>query len=246
MTLFKPRTDTECADTGRILLIALGVLACAASGAQSAPDPQAAATDSTIAAPGGAEAAEANSAEANTTAQTPTGSAQVEQSAPPAVDEGGRSKAGVRTRKLAIGGLSIPTKAKPVRAPKAKRVSPYHGMEETAKSRQFYSGAWGVDKLRAHYTSSGNLIRFTFRVLQPKLAKPLGDHESSPYMFAPRAHAVLQVPTMEKVGQLRQLGNLEPQKEYWMVFSNKGNLVHPGDRVDVIIGKFHADGLLVE
>jgi hypothetical protein len=31
-----------------------------------------------------------------------------------------------------------------------------------------------------------------------------------------------------------------------MVFSNKGNLVHPGERVNIIIGKFHADGLLVE
>jgi hypothetical protein len=31
-----------------------------------------------------------------------------------------------------------------------------------------------------------------------------------------------------------------------MAFSNKGNLVRPGERVNVIIGKFHADGLLVE
>jgi hypothetical protein len=31
-----------------------------------------------------------------------------------------------------------------------------------------------------------------------------------------------------------------------VVFSNKGNLVRPGDRVNVMIGAFHADGLLVE
>jgi hypothetical protein len=31
-----------------------------------------------------------------------------------------------------------------------------------------------------------------------------------------------------------------------MVFSNKGNLVKPGDRVNVVIGTFHADGLMVE
>ena len=124
--------------------------------------------------------------------------------------------------------------------------SPYHGMKLSAKAREYYPAAWGVDRLRVSYTSSGNLIRFSYRVVEPKLAKALGDHESTPYLFAPRSHAMLQVPSMEKIGQLRQLGANEADKEYWMVFSNKGNLVRPGERVNVIIGKFHADGLLVE
>jgi hypothetical protein len=128
----------------------------------------------------------------------------------------------------------------------AHRASPYHAMTLTAKARDYYPAAWGVDHLRVNYTSSGNLLRFSYRVIDPKLAKALGDHESTPYLYAPRSHAMLQVPTMEKIGQLRQLGAGEANKEYWMVFSNKGNLVRPGERVDVIIGKFHADGLFVE
>jgi len=148
-------------------------------------------------------------------------------------------------RAAPIGGLHLPMKAA---APKHKaaKSTPYHGTEQTAKSREYYANAWGVDHLRAAYTSSGNLIRFTFRVVHPTLAKPLGDRASSPYLYAPKNHAVLQVPTMEKIGQLRQLGELQTDKEYWMVFSNKGNLVHPGDRVDVMIGRFHAGDLLVE
>jgi hypothetical protein len=126
------------------------------------------------------------------------------------------------------------------------KTSPYHGMKTSEKARAYYPAAWGVDHLRTTYTSSGNLIRFSYRVLEPKLAKPLGDHESTPYLYAPRTRAMLQIPTMEKIGQLRQLNAAEANKEYWMVFSNKGNLVRPGDRVNVIIGKFHADGLLVE
>ena len=51
---------------------------------------------------------------------------------------------------------------------------------------------------------------------------------------------------MDKVGPLRQTGALQAGQDYWVAFSNKGNLVKPGDRVDVIIGRFHADGLLVE
>jgi hypothetical protein len=130
--------------------------------------------------------------------------------------------------------------------PATHRISPYHGMALSEKARNFYPAAWGVDRLRASYTSSGNLIRFSYRVVEPKLAKALGDHESTPYLYAPRTHAMLQIPTMEKIGQLRQLNAAEADKEYWMVFSNKGNPVRRGDRVNVIIGKFHADGLLVE
>jgi hypothetical protein len=140
-----------------------------------------------------------------------------------------------------------PSAASPALPPPATpRTSPYHGMTQSEKARNYYPAVWGVDRLRTNYTSSGNLIRFSYRVVEPKLAKALGDHESTPYLYAPRTHAMLQIPTMEKIGQLRQLNAAEADKEYWMVFSNKGNFVRRGDRVNVIIGKFHADGLLVE
>ncbi len=128
----------------------------------------------------------------------------------------------------------------------ALRQSPYRRTRETEKAHEYYPAAWGVGHLQTSLTSSGNLVRFTFRVLDPKRARPFADHAATPYLYAPRTHAVLQVPTMDKIGQLRQLGNLESNKDYWMVFSNKGNLVRAGDRVNVIIGPFHAEGLLVE
>jgi len=51
---------------------------------------------------------------------------------------------------------------------------------------------------------------------------------------------------MENVGQLRQSAPPEAGKSYWMVFSNKGRLVKRGDHVSVVIGAFHADGLMVD
>jgi hypothetical protein len=150
------------------------------------------------------------------------------------------------TAVLASAAVAQPTSAAPASAVPPNKTSPYRGMKLSDKAKEYYPAAWGVDRLRVSYTSSGNLIRFSYRVVEPKLAKALGDHESTPYMFAPRSNAMLQVPTMEKIGQLRQLGAAETNKEYWMVFSNKGNLVRPGERVNVIIGRFHADGLLVE
>lgn len=170
------------------------------------------------------------------------------QASPPEADSAGSEPWPPKRRqgrRPPIGGLNLPMKAA-AQASKPKRATPYHGTRQTTKSREYYASAWGVDHLRAAYTSSGNLVRFTFRVVQPQLAKPLGDRAASPYLYAPKNRAVLQVPTMEKIGQLRQLGNMEADKEYWMVFSNKGNLVHPGDRVDIMIGRFRAGDLLVE
>jgi hypothetical protein len=146
-------------------------------------------------------------------------------------------------------GLRVPlTQATPAApagteaAPAASHRNP--GLNE--KARIYYANVWGVDKLRAGYTSSGNLIRFSYRVLQPKLAAPLGNHENTAEMVGIRSNAVLHIPTMEQIGQLRQMNTPEAGKEYWMVFSNKGNLVKPGDNVSVIIGKFRADGIIVE
>jgi hypothetical protein len=45
---------------------------------------------------------------------------------------------------------------------------------------------------------------------------------------------------------MRQSAEPEEGKSYWMAFSNKGRLVKKGDRVNVVIGQFHADGLAVD
>jgi hypothetical protein len=124
--------------------------------------------------------------------------------------------------------------------------SPYHTEKLTEKAKQLYAGVWGIDALKVSYTSSGNLIRFSYRVLDPVRAKPLADKKSTPYMLGQKSHALLQVPVMEKIGALRQAAPPEAGQDYWMVFSNKGHPIKPGDRVNVMIGSFHADGLMVE
>jgi hypothetical protein len=127
-----------------------------------------------------------------------------------------------------------------------RRTAPLHQQQVTGKAKKYYVGAWGVDKMKVSYTSSGNLIRFSYRVLDTELAKALSSKVDTPVMVGLRSRAVLQVPVMDKVGPLRQAAAPVVGQEYWMMFSNKGNLVRPGDRVSVVIGSFHADGLMVE
>jgi hypothetical protein len=136
--------------------------------------------------------------------------------------------------------------ATPSKSAPARKASPYRQINLTLKAKDYYTAAWGVDKLKVSQTASGNLIRFSYRVTDPALAKPLGDKNATPYMYGQKSHALLQIPVMDKVGQLRQTGTPQAGQEYWMTFSNKRNLIKSGDRVNVMIGSFHADGLMVE
>jgi hypothetical protein len=124
--------------------------------------------------------------------------------------------------------------------------SPYRRIGHSDHARIYSQSVWGVDNLKVTRTASDNLIRFSYRVIDPVRAKVISAKGSKPALVGLSSHAVLQVPVMDKVGELRQGGEVISGKEYWMVFSNKGNLVKPGERVNIVIGAFHADGLLLE
>ena len=114
------------------------------------------------------------------------------------------------------------------------------------RAGEYYRMIWGVDSLAVKWTESGEIIRFSYRALDAARAKALNDKKSQPSLNDPRAGVSLVVPSMEQVGQLRQSADPEAGKSYWMAFSNKGRLVKRGDRVNVVIGAFHADGLVVD
>jgi len=109
-----------------------------------------------------------------------------------------------------------------------------------------YGLLWGVDSLVVRWAESGEVIRFSYRVLDPQKARTLNDKNAQPYLIDPRARVRLVVPQMENIGQLRQSETPQGGKSYWMAFSNKGRPVKRGDHVLVVIGAFHADGLVVD
>ena len=137
-------------------------------------------------------------------------------------------------------GDSAPESGAPVhRSRRAPRLSP--------KSAETYYGLiWGVDSLRLKYAESGEVIRFAYRVLDAEKAKALNDKKNEPSLIDPEAGVSLTIPSLPKVGKLRQTSTAQPGKVYWMAFSNKGRYVKPGHRVIVAIGPFRADGLIVE
>lgn len=141
--------------------------------------------------------------------------------------------------------LLIATAAPAAPAVKAP-VKRYRPDRFAARAWKYYQLVWGLDSLSVKLVESGEVVRFSYRVLDPDKAKALNDKGSEPSLVDPRAGVKLVVPRMEKIGQLRQTGTPESGKAYWMAFSNKGRPVKRGDRVDVVIGQFRAQGLVVD
>ncbi len=155
----------------------------------------------------------------------------------------------------ALTSLPVYGQARPAGKPAASRVvrtgTPYkpHPLSKSGlppSAQRFYESAWGVEVLGVKAMESGAMLRFSYRVLDTEKAQPLNDKKATPYLYDLNTRARLEVPSMEKVGQLRQSSPVEEGHVYWMVFSNAQRLVKPGARVDVSIGEFRAQGLVVE
>src|SRR5262245_23809722 len=95
--------------------------------------------------------------------------------------------------------------------------SHYPRGEMPESARGYYAMTWGVDQLSVKLVESGQLVRFSYRVVDAHKAQVLQDKAATPKLLDPAAHAELVVPVMEKVGPLRQSMPAEDGKSYWMV-----------------------------
>jgi hypothetical protein len=122
----------------------------------------------------------------------------------------------------------------------------YRPQRFAGRAGTYYRLVWGIDGLSVKSAEGGEVVRFTYQVLDPAKAKMLNDKKLEPALIDEQAHVKLVVPLMDKVGKLRQSSPPEAGKTYWMLFSNKGGHVKRGDKVNVVIGDFRADGLVVD
>jgi hypothetical protein len=144
-------------------------------------------------------------------------------------------------------GSAEATPGPPADAPAA--IPSWKGAYTGARSQRgerYYARRYGVDQLQVRSISSGSSLEFRYRVLDAEKAAVLNDKSAKPYLVDQKTGSRLTVPTMEKIGMLRQTATPEPERQYWMVFANPGKLVKPGQRVDVVIGAFRATSLTVE
>jgi hypothetical protein len=138
---------------------------------------------------------------------------------------------------------SAPPASKPLVAAAPTRYQPDHF---AGRAGMYYRLVWGIESPSVKWTESGEMIRFSYHVLDADKAKALNDKKDEPSLIDPQAGVSLVVPALEQVGQLRQSATPKAGVSYWMAFSNNGRRVKRGDRVNVVIGQFRANGLVVE
>jgi hypothetical protein len=109
-----------------------------------------------------------------------------------------------------------------------------------------YERIWGIKDVHVREIAAGSIIRFSNLVVDVAKAKVLNDPKLNPVLSDPASSDKLGVPETENAGKLRQVADPENGREYWMVFLNNNRFVIPGSRVNIAIGTFHTEGLVVE
>ena len=94
--------------------------------------------------------------------------------------------------------------------------------------------------------SSGYMLAFRYRVIDPDKATLLNDRNAKAYLRDEATGTMLAVPAMENVGELRTGAKPEADRSYFMIFGNPGKLVKSGSRIAVVVGNFRVDGLVVD
>src|SRR5947208_7908235 len=99
----------------------------------------------------------------------------------------------------ASGAKTTTASAKSARPPSRYRPDRFAG-----RAGSYYRLVWGVDSLAVNWAASGEVLRFTYRVLDPNKAKALNDQQNEPVLIDPQAGVLLDARSMENGGQLRQ------------------------------------------
>ena len=151
----------------------------------------------------------------------------------------------------ALDGATAAASSAATAGPATATVPPQAGASGTAqdwRAREglYFKRNWGVEIIGMRVTSSGYMLSFRYRVLDPLLARPLNDEKSKAYVIDEATGIRLAVPAMENIGELRQTAAAKADRNYFIIFGNPLRLVKPGARVSVVVGRFHVSGLVVE
>ena len=110
----------------------------------------------------------------------------------------------------------------------------------------YFKRNWGVEVIGIHPVSSGYMLNFRYRIVDPVKAKALNDMKSRAYVIDDATGTRLAVPAMENVGELRSGNSPQADRVYFMIFGNPGKLVKAGGKVSVVVGNFLVEGLVVD
>lgn len=105
---------------------------------------------------------------------------------------------------------------------------------------------WGIEVTSLRMSANDHMVDFRYRVLDAKKADNLFSKGDKPYLVEQKTGKVLAVPRTAKVGPLMSNYQHKQNRIYWMFFGNRNGLIKTGSKVNVVIGEFKAENLVVE
>jgi len=141
------------------------------------------------------------------------------------------------------GALSEAPPAAPTAAPASDRAQDAGPAGDEHRSIE---EQWGIEITSLRLSANGHMLDYRYRVLDAEKATDLFKRQIKPYLIHQPSGKVLAVPETAKLGPLRNSNIPQEGRIYWMFFGNAGKIVHPGDKVTVVIGDFRVEDLVVE
>lgn len=109
------------------------------------------------------------------------------------------------------------------------------------------AGHYGIHVQGIRHTAAGYMLDFRYRVVDAKRAITLINPRLRPYLIDQRTGKQYVVPTLGRVGPLRQTrSKVEDGREYFVFFANPGRAVARGAKVRVVMGDLVIDDLTVQ
>jgi hypothetical protein len=105
----------------------------------------------------------------------------------------------------------------------------------------------GIQVVGVRPTAEGRMLNFRYKIIDAEKAASLISPKQKPYIIDQKTGYSFTVPSLPKVGALKQRGKKAYQDRiYFILFANPGNSVQSGDKVSVVIGDFKAEDIVVE
>lgn len=106
---------------------------------------------------------------------------------------------------------------------------------------------WGIEISSLRMSAAGQMLDFRYKVIDAEKAAPLVKPEWKPYLLDEASGQRLPVPSMPKLGSLRQTAvKLRPGAIYYILFSNRAQVVNSGSKVTVVVGDCRIENLTVQ
>ena len=143
---------------------------------------------------------------------------------------------------IAAGAVASPAAA----VGSAPRTPPVPARQAVQEAPSELEKKWGVQVVSIRLSAAGQYLDFRYKVIDADKAAPILNRKNEPRLIDEASGETVYIGSLPKLGRLRQ-NTRKPKagRTYFMLFKNPG-FVKPGSRVDILVGGFRINNLVVE